>query len=116
MASRFHSLRFCLTLSCALLLGGCASQQSKQAVGAPFSTLDFRALREKEMQMTWIGQPFEDLIHVFGTPTMIMNIPAYRPWKVSAVVYEGLDLDSNCIDAFTVVHSGTPVVDDYFCR
>ena len=46
---------------------------------------------------------------------MIMTIPA-RAWNHSVMVYEGLDTTSDCIDAFTVVNYGQPVVNDYFCR
>lgn len=116
MAAKFCSLWLSLPLAGALLLlGGCA--------GAPGTKLDGRQAakhsrdqREKQMKLAWIGHPYKDLIQIFGNPGLIMNIPAYRPWKVSVVVYEGLDATSGCIDSFTVVHDRAPMVDDYFCN
>lgn len=75
-----------------------------------------RQMREKTMQSTWIGHSYEELVEVLGAPRMVMNIPAYRPWQTSVAVYEGLDAESGCVDAFAVASSAVPVVYDYFCR
>lgn len=111
MVSRFCTL--CLPLACALL-AACSSMpaapDSKQAAQR------LRDQREKAMHLAWVGHPYEELVMTLGPPGMIMNIPAYRPWKASVVVYEKLDTASGCIDAFDIEHAGTPVVYDYFCR
>lgn len=115
MAALFSSLRWLLPLAGALLLGGCSGLPAGPADSRK-ALKHSRAQREKAMKLSWIGHPYTDLIQIFGKPGMIMNVAAYRPWKVSVVVYEGLENNSGCIDAFTVVHDGPPVVDDYFCQ
>lgn len=115
MAARYCSLRWQLPLAGALLLQGCAGPPVAQPDNPPKATF-FRAQREKLMKQTWIGHPYPELIQAFGKPGMIMNVPAYRPWKVSVVVYEGKDGATDCIDAFTVEHNGLPVVQDYVCQ
>jgi hypothetical protein len=114
MVSRLFTLQLSLSLTCALLLGGCAGMPTEQ--DSRHAVESSRELREKEMKLTWIGQRYQDLIQVLGAPRMIMDVPAYRPGRVSVAVYEGLDPASDCIDAFTVVHNDKPVIDDYFCR
>jgi hypothetical protein len=115
MGSRFRSLQLYVPLAFVLLLAGCAGTPDGKADVMP--TVEYmRELREKEMVMTWAGQPYHDLVQVFGEPQMVMSLPSSRPWKASVVVYEGLDPASNCIDAFTVMHGEKAVVDDYFCR
>lgn len=111
---RTASIRRSLLLACALLVG-CSGMPLDRPDGTNQANRA-RALREKEMQSAWAGQSYEALIKVFGAPGMIMNIPAYRGWKASVLVYQGLDAASGCIDAFAVAHSGKPEVYDYFCR
>jgi hypothetical protein len=115
MGSRYRSLQLCLSLAFGLLLAGCAGTPVGKADAMP--TVEYmRELREKEMVMTWAGQPYKDLVQVFGEPQMVMSLPSNRPWKASVVVYEGLDPASDCIDAFTVMHGEKAVVENYFCR
>jgi hypothetical protein len=113
MASGFCSLRLSQLLVCALL-GGCSGMPAEP--DSRHAAQHSRDLREKQMQSTWVGHPYEDLIQAFGIPNMIMNIPAYRPWKASVVVYEKQKDNAGCIDAFAVEHGGKPVIYDYFCR
>jgi hypothetical protein len=116
MATKFSSVRLHLSLvAAALLLGGCASMPAAQP-DSKHATKHSRNQREKQMKLAWIGHSYQELIQMFGNPGLIMNVAASRPWKVSVVVYEGLDTTSGCIDAFTVMHDKTPMVDDYFCN
>lgn len=115
MLFRVCCLRFSPALACTLLLGACAGMPVAQPDNRRAAE-QARNLHEKEMQMTWVNQPYEDLIKVFGPPNLIMNIPAFRPWKASVVVYEGSGKASGCIDAFAVEHASKPVIYDYFCR
>lgn len=114
MASRYRSLRLSLPLAC-MLLGGCAGMPAAKP-DSRNAAAQARDLREQRMQSSWVGHPYEDLIRAFGAPGMIMNIPAYRPWKASVVVYEGQQDNAGCVDAFVVEHGGQPVIYDYFCR
>jgi hypothetical protein len=115
MAARPCSLRLLLPLVGALLLHGCSGLPAAQPNSRQVAK-HFRDQRERQLKLAWVGHPYQELVQSFGAPGLIMNVPAYRPWKVSVVVYEGLDTSSGCIDSFTVVHDGAPVVDDYFCN
>ena len=114
MLPRFCPSRLLLPLAGALLLGACTPMPAVRPDSRQTVT-HFRDQREKVMKSTWVGHPYEDLVQVYGAPRMIMTIPA-RAWNHSVMVYEGLDTTSDCIDAFTVVNYGKPVVNDYFCR
>ena len=116
MVARFCSLGVSLPLAGALLLGGCAGAPTAHPDNSRHAVKHSRDQREKQMKLAWIGHPYQDLIENLGKPGLIMNVPAYRPWKVSVVVYEGLDATSGCIDSFTVVHDSAPKIDDYFCN
>lgn len=124
MASGFCSLRLSLPLACALLAGcsGMLQADSRQLdnrqanANNRHAAQHLRDMREKAMQVAWVGHPYEELIQKLGAPRMLMNIPAGRPWKATVAVYEGQDLDSDCIDAFAVAHEGKSIVYDYFCR
>jgi hypothetical protein len=110
------SPRLTLLLACTLL-AGCSADlpvATPQVNRSPVGLV--RDLREKQMQSTWVGQSVESLLQVFGTPGMVMDIPARRSWETAVVVYVGLDTASGCIDAFTVAYDAEPVINDYFCR
>ena len=115
MTPSSRSLRLPLQLVSLLLLSGCYGIPMTQSYRASTSELS-RSMREKQMELNWVGHPYEELIQALGAPRMLMNIPAYRPWKASVAVYEGRDLDSDCIDAFAVAYDSKPMIYDYFCR
>ncbi len=121
MTSSFCSLRLCLPFASALLLAGCcdapvAQPEAPSKVRVVKAPPHPRELREKHMQQTWAGQPYKNLLQAYGSPRLVMSIPA-RSSDSSVAVYERLDTTTDCIDAFTVVkHNGTQVVQAYFCR
>jgi hypothetical protein len=118
-----HSL-LCLSLPCALLLGGCSGLPAKnpavpmEGQGRPmsFTTEILRKHREKVLQGVWAGKPYASLLALMGPPKVVMEIPG-RPHYSSARVYGVMDDDSQCIDAFTVVMQANDlIVANYFCR
>jgi hypothetical protein len=106
----------------AVTLSGCAVAPSDDAA-TPLvpdaSRIRFVKVRERELQTTWRGKSYTALVEAYGMPTMIMNVPGFRPLKTSVAVYDVRDNSSRCIDAFTVVKHGITgewTVADYFCR
>lgn len=118
--------RLGLVSLCALALTGCASQQQQQRPAGQsdeakrlIALLVQQSQREKALNSTWQGQPYDSLLKAFGEPPMTMGILGERPLKTSLVVYTLIDTDTQCVDAFTMVKddaSGQWRVADYFCR
>lgn len=112
-------MRFRLSLLSAILLGGCAIAPSADIASSIADSPRVTKSRERELQTAWRGKPYTALVAAYGEPTLLMNVPSYRPLKTSIVVYGVRDDTSRCIDAFTVVKHGITgewTVDDYFCR
>jgi hypothetical protein len=115
MTPNSRSLRLPLQLVSLLLLSGCYGIPMTQSYRANTSELS-RSMREKQMEVNWVGHPYEDLVNAYGKPQMIMSIPG-RSLESQAAVFGRLDTRTDCIDAFTVVrHRGRRVVQGYFCR
>lgn len=118
MTPSSRSLRLPSQLAGLLLLAGCYGipmTQSFSRYAANSGELP-RTLREQQMQVNWVGHPYEELVSAYGKPQMIMRIPG-RSSESLAVVFGRLDTRTNCIDAFTVVwHRGRQMVQGYFCR
>ena len=87
------------------MLAGCA-----QVAPQPPSR---RELREAEMNRRWRNQPLSELVAAMGQPVRVMGIPC-NPEGL-AVVY-GLDVASDCIDAFAFTEADDPVIRLYHCR
>jgi hypothetical protein len=115
-------MRLRLPLVSALLLGGCSSipaDYNANGDAAEMARVRRSAMRERELQNAWRGKPYVALVEAYGAPSMIMNVPGFRPLKTSVAVYGVRDDSSRCIDAFTVVKHGVTgewTVADYFCR
>src|SRR5438128_5914 len=103
-------LRFGLGSAFALAVSGCVTgngvTQADSEATSRFAQKVLQSQREKGLQSTWRGRPYDALIDTYGSPALIMNVPGYRPLKTSVVVYGVLDKAANCIDAFTLVKHG----------
>lgn len=70
---------------------------------------------ERQLNLTWAGKPYKDLIDTYGEPTSVMEYPNSR--NTTVVVYrDHAKLSANCSHAFTINHAGVPTVVNYFCR
>jgi hypothetical protein len=75
-----------------------------------------RKHREKVLQATWGGRSYSSLLETLGPPKVVMEIPG-RSHHSSARVYGVMDVDSQCIESFTVVlKENDLIVVSYFCR
>jgi hypothetical protein len=113
-----RSLRWPLQFVGLLLLSGCFGIPMTQPISryAGKSGELSRTLREKQMELNWIGHTYEELVSAYGKPQMTMSIPG-RSKESLAVVFGRMDTRTDCIDAFTVVwYRGQQMVQGYFCR
>jgi len=114
-------MRFLLPFMLGAALAGCITpppeRNGEQAADKP--TQNHERTRERELQSSWRGKTYRDLLEAFGQPRVVMTVPGYRPLRTSVAVFGVRDQASRCIDAFTVVKHGTTgewIVADYFCR
>lgn len=81
-----------------------------------FTNEILRKHRERVLQAAWVGKSYSSLLETMGPPKVVMEIPG-RSHYSSARVYGVMDVDSQCIDAFTVVlQENDLIVASYFCR
>lgn len=90
------------------LVAGCASNK-------PENNTSKRVNGERQLNLTWAGKPYKDLLETYGEPSSVMEYPNSR--NTTVVVYrDHAKLPASCAHAFTVNHAGVPTVVNYFCR
>lgn len=90
------------------LVAGCASNK-------PENSTPKRVGGERQLNLTWAGKPYKDLLETYGEPSSVMEYPNSR--NTTVVVYrDHAKLPASCAHAFTVNHAGVPTVVNYFCR
>lgn len=105
-ANLFKVVMGCVAIS---VIAGCASN-NKQENGT-----SKRAGSERQLNLTWAGKPYKDLLEAYGEPNNVMEYPNMR--HTTVVVYrDHVKLPVSCAHAFTINHAGVPTVVNYFCR
>jgi hypothetical protein len=104
-----------------LALAACAQGEIQRVVArephpsAGNATRFARSEREAAMNREWQNRPLAELLHAYGQPQMVMNIPGGGMPPGFALVY-GRDPASGCIDAFAVGSGSELVIRVYHCR
>lgn len=92
----------------ALWTAGCATAKQENGTAK-------RSSGERQLNNTWAGKPFKDLVAAYGEPTSVMEYPNSR--NTTVVVYRDNEkLSASCAHAFTIQHGTVPTVVNYFCR
>ena len=101
----FKAIIGCLVIG---VIAGCASNKPENGTSK-------RTGGERQLNQTWAGKPYKDLLATYGDPSSVMEYPNSR--HTTVVVYrDHVKLPASCSHAFTINHAGEPTVVNYFCR